>query len=147
MHCKGCGRDLLEHEYKAVAHWYFCLECFDALLQEKRDPPSAAPGKPAAEDAHPKCIVCKKTISEGTARDLLGLTFCGHCYEGLVKRPKPRLRREKEEQVLSPAVEQIRVDVSKTVECQGCGRRIPAIGSKDIDGRPHCPDCFYARKG
>jgi len=34
MECKKCGRDLTGMEYKKVAEWPFCQECFQALMDK-----------------------------------------------------------------------------------------------------------------
>jgi len=143
MNCKGCGTDLTGKQHKMVAHWWFCLECFDALLSKEPETPRDDPEKRAAVDMARRCGVCKVELPEGSGHEMLGLIFCSPCHEVLVKRPDPKPRPEPEEEELPPAVEQVPVDVRKTVECQGCGRTIPAIGSKDIEGEPYCPECYY----
>lgn len=147
MNCKGCGTDLSEKQHKMVAHWCFCLECFESLLSEKKEMPRDEPEKRASVGQVRRCGVCKVELTEGRAVDMLGLTFCSVCHQALVKRPDPKPREDPEEETLPPAVAQVPVDVRKTAECQGCGRTIPAIGSKDIDGEPYCPECYYTLGG
>jgi len=151
MECKKCGIDLSGKEYKNVASWFFCLECFQALFTKAEEEKKEPAGVPAPEvTGKPQlCLICEKELEEGMACELLGIILCRECYENLIKKPdiSPRTEAAEGEQVIAgaekPAVMQVRVDFSSPVQCYGCGRQIPYIGSKQFDGHPYCPDCYY----
>jgi hypothetical protein len=151
MECKKCGIDLAGREYKTVAQWPFCLECFHALMEKaeaKKDEMVETPA-PEATSEQQRCLVCEKEIEQGAGHEMLGLLFCRECYENLVTKPDipPRAEIGDKEPGMGPlekpAVAQVRVDLRSPVQCYGCGRQIPAIGSKQFDGNPYCPDCYY----
>ncbi len=150
MECKKCGRDLTGMEYKKVAEWPFCLECFQALMdkagEKKEEKAGKMPEAPASGLAGvpQRCRVCEKEIEKGNTREMLGLVFCVECYENLVKRPAmpPRAESEEEELEVKPLVAQVRVDLRRPVQCHACGRQIPAMGSKEFEDNPYCPDCY-----
>jgi formylmethanofuran dehydrogenase subunit E len=104
---------------------------------------------PEATSEQQRCLVCEKEIEQGEGHEMLGLMFCLQCYENLVQKPDipPRAEDEVNRSGMGrsekPAVAQVRVDFSSPVQCYGCGRQIPAIGSKQFDGHPYCPDCYY----
>ena len=81
---------------------------------------------------------------------MLGILFCDKCYENLVKRPvvTPRLKSRESssatDSLNKPAVEQVNINLNELVQCHGCGRKIPALGSKEFNGEFFCPDCFSA---
>lgn len=151
MECKKCGVDLSGKEYRNVAQWPFCLECFQALMEkaeEKKGDMAKAPVPEAGRETK-KCLVCEQEIEKGESREMLGLVFCLQCYENLVRKPDipPRPQDEDKETGIGPsekpAVAQVPVDFSSPVQCYGCGRQIPAVASKQFDGNPYCPDCYY----
>jgi len=153
MECKKCGVDLADREYKEVAEWPFCLECFQALMDkagEKKEEGKEGKTKIPVLKAEPasarqRCQICEKEIEEeGNARKMLGLLFCLECYENLVKRPviPPRENSDEEELEAKPLVAQVRVDLRRPVQCHACGRQIPALGSKEFEDNPYCPDCY-----
>ena len=150
MECKKCGKDLADKEYKKVAEWPFCLECFQALMdkaEEKKEEvtePEVLFSAPEPEEKKQKCQVCSKELNNGEGRDMLGLLFCPDCYDVLVKSPAIPARPEPEEEEVIPKVAQVRVDLRKPTECHGCGRRIPVMGSKEFEGNRYCPDCYQA---
>jgi hypothetical protein len=94
-------------------------------------------------------VICENEIEDGKSREMLGLVFCPTCYENLVMRPDITPRTESgdaEGEIVppeKPAVAQVRVDFVKPAQCHGCGRQIPAVGVKEFDGKPYCPDCYY----
>lgn len=151
MECKKCGVDLSGKEYRNVAQWPFCLECFQALMKKAEEKKGEVAKAPALEPDPPKqkCLICEAEIAKGEGREMLGFVFCLQCYENLVKRPDipPRAVSDDEEAGISPwekpAVEQVRVDFSTSVRCHGCGREIPAISSKQFNEQTYCPDCYY----
>jgi formylmethanofuran dehydrogenase subunit E len=152
MECKKCGKDLTDMEYKKVAEWPFCLECFQALMdkagEKKEEKPEGETDMPVHQTApagiRQRCQICEKEIEEGNGRNMLGLLFCMACYENLVKRPAipPRAESGEEESEVKPLVAQVRVDLRRPVPCHACGRQIPAMGSKAFKGHPYCPDCY-----
>ena len=152
MECKKCGMDLSGKEYKTVAQWAFCPACFEALMQQTEAGPEAK-CKEKTPGPVPKkriCSVCERDLDMGEGRELLGLLFCSECYESLVSKPAAPSRPQTEDQdagkgpMEKQAVEQVKRDFTRTVNCTGCGKRIPALGSKLFDDQPYCPDC-YAR--
>lgn len=151
MECKKCGTDLAGREYRNVAQWPFCLACFQALMEKTEENKGERAKTPAPEPVREKhkCLICEKGIEPGEGREMLGFAFCIQCYENLVKRPDipPRAVSDDEEAGISPwekpAVEQVRVDFSTSVQCYSCGREIPAISSKQFNEQPYCPDCYY----
>jgi formylmethanofuran dehydrogenase subunit E len=151
MECKKCGIDLTGKEYRNVAQWPFCLACFQALMEKAEKKKSEGVKIPAPEPVREKqkCLICENEIENGERREMLGLILCRTCYENLIMKPDipPRAVSDDEEAGASPwekpAVEQVLVDFSASVQCSGCGREIPAISSKQFDGNPYCPDCYY----
>ena len=153
MDCKGCGKRLAEEEGHAVAHWKFCDVCFATLMEKKAEPePPSVDELPVetssapVEEASPvfkRCVTCDVLMREGEEITMLGLSFCKACHEKLTELPEIRPIPEEEEP--PPQVEQIVVDTMKTVECSECGRTIPELGQKLLDGKPHCPDCYYKK--
>lgn len=152
MECKKCGKNIAGNEFRKVADWCFCLECFQELMyeaekkdDEKREDSSeetaALQQKVAGKG---KCCVCSKELEVDEGRNLLGLSFCPDCYEVLVKRPAVQAPLENDEKEDAPRVAQVRVDLKKNVLCQGCNRQIPLLGSKELEGRFYCPDCYQA---
>ena len=154
MECKKCGKDLTDGEYKQVAEWPFCLECFQALMdkaEEKNkevieEEPESSGFTSVPTDTQQRCQVCEKEIENSTGREMLGLLFCPECYMGLVTRPDipPRPETEENEPNTRPAVAQVRVDLRQPVQCHSCGRQIPIMGSKEYNENRYCPDCYYA---
>jgi len=150
MECKKCGIDLSGKEYKNVAQWPFCLECFQTLMtraEEKKDDQAETPA-PTATSERQRCLVCEKEIETSMGCEMLGMTFCRECYENMVKKPDipPRMEVDETETMAppeKPAVMQVRVDLKSPVQCYGCGRQIPAIAGKQFDSHPYCPDCYY----
>ena len=151
MECKKCGIDLSEKEYKSVAQWPFCLECFQALMDKAEEKKTEAVAKLAPETASKKqqCVICEKELEKGSGHDMLGLIFCNECYENMVRRPDVPPRGEGAGKGAGPdsmekqPVMQVRVDLKSQIQCSGCGRRIPAVGSKQFGDHPYCPDCYY----
>jgi len=151
MKCKKCGIDLAGREYRNVAQWPFCLECFQALMdkaEENKTEPAATPA-PQAASKKQHCVICEKEIEESAGHEMLGLIFCNECYENLVRKPDipPRTEGAGREQGPDPMekqpVMQVRLDLKSQIQCHGCGRRIPAVGSKQFDDHAYCPDCYY----
>lgn len=152
MKCKGCGKDIEGTQYKNVAQWAFCPECFETLMDKRGREGKAGTEKSPERSAEilktsgqkPRCTICEKEIEKETGRKMLGLTFCTPCYEGLIKRPEMPPRAEEPDIDINEKkrVPQVRVDVRSTVQCSWCGRQIPTLGSKEFDDKPYCPDCY-----
>lgn len=151
MECKKCGIDLSGKEYKNVAQWPFCLECFQALMNRAEEKKADLPEIPVPEMAteKDKCLICENEIEKGTGHEMLGMMFCRECYENLVRKPDipPRTEIVDKEQGMDrsekPAVAQVRMDFKSPVQCYGCGRQIPAIAGKQFNCHLYCPDCYY----
>ena len=152
MECKKCGIELSGRESKTVAQWTFCPECFQALMERTEAKKEETVKTPAPETAREEqaCQVCERKVAKGESHEMLGLVFCLPCYENLVKRPyiPPTFDIGDQEAPIDPmgkpAVEQVDLDFISTIHCYGCGREIPAISSKQFNGYPYCPDCYYA---
>jgi hypothetical protein len=151
MECKKCGIDLAGKEYKNVAQWPFCLECFQALMDKAEEKKAESIAMPVPKTAIKKqhCMICEKEIGESAGHEMLGLIFCNECYENLVRKPDipPRIEGAGREQGPDPMekqpVMQVRVDLKSQIQCYSCGRRIPAVGSKQFGDHAYCPDCYY----
>lgn len=159
MKCKQCGKDLAGEEYKMVAEWAFCPDCFQQLLEKpvKKAEEEAKPDaeindvgvEAIAETAKLRCQLCEKEI-EGDRYKKVGIwMFCPDCYIDLTPRPKPPPQPQPEEEAEAEETEvpihaRVQVKYIQRVTCAGCGKRIPEGGSKDVNGEPYCPDCYYA---
>jgi len=151
MECRKCGIDLTGKEYRNVAQWPFCLVCFQALMEKAEEKKGDAFETPVPEpvSVKQKCLICENEIEDGERREMLGLVLCRTCYENLMMKPDIPSRAESDDEEAGispwekPAVEQVRVDFSSSVQCYGCGREIPAISSKQFNEHPYCPDCYY----
>ena len=144
MNCTQCGCTLTETTRRMVADWAFCPDCFDALLAREETPLEAEPAEPEPVKPEVACAVCGIGVTEEDARKMLGRHFCASCHERLVARPQTPVARKPE--IPEPVrVEQVAIDTAAEVACHACGRMIPALGRKDVDGKPHCPECFYGR--
>lgn len=166
MKCRGCGRELGLDDYRMVAEWPFCGECFEGLMKKAEDRLPVRDGKTAEalSETHPapgRCDLCQRPLEVGEGRRVLTWVLCPECYQDLILSPPSQAPPE--ENAAGPAVEPtheahdlgksegeeeptVRVEVKLTsfVHCAGCGRRIPEAGSRVVDGAPLCPDCFYA---
>lgn len=159
IRCKKCDIDLTDRESRNVAQWYFCVECFNALMSEAdskklsgagKAAPAAEPGK--AQAAPPdRCFVCEKQLGKDEGHTMLGFTFCDACYGNLVKLPSIMGGAGPEALSAAPAPEikekeavaQVRVDFISTVKCHKCGKTIRAIAGKQFGENLYCPDCYF----
>ena len=143
MNCRSCDKELASGEEKMVAQWVFCQECFTALLEKKN---VAKEQTEEEEDKKEECChLCKKALDEGSSKKVGLWKFCTDCFGDLNKparlnvslsvEPKEQEETEQEEVVVLKAV---------YVNCGQCGRRIPERGSKERNGEPYCPDCYFA---
>jgi ribosomal protein L37AE/L43A len=165
MKCKECGKDITGDEYRKVADWPFCLECFGKLM-DKSGKESEAESTPQFEsddvdtisidEKRPVCQICNRELENGEVKKVGIWNFCTKCHSELVFRsPEPGIskeipgedmddpQKEKPETDTQP-LGRVRVSMSKSVNCHACGRQILAVASREVDGNPFCPDCFYA---
>jgi phage FluMu protein Com len=158
MKCRKCNKELEEQDtdqYRMVASWPFCLECFQGLLDAPPDesddvtrkeaaprPPSPQVEAAMPEASTPRCHLCNRELAEGQHERLWIWTFCPECYAGLTAPPETEAQSEETDRVEVRA--SVQPEPLKFVLCQGCGRRIPERGSKPVDGDPYCPDCYQA---
>jgi formylmethanofuran dehydrogenase subunit E len=137
MKCKGCSIDLTGVEYRDVAEWHFCLDCFQRLMA------GVEPDKETHAPETANCLICHVALEPGQGQQMLGMVFCDRCKEALMLQPEIRLGSVPAvDPPESAGVEQVAVDLRKTVHCHGCQRQIPQLGSKQVDGKNYCPDCF-----
>ena len=141
--CRKCGKDLSGKEYKMVADWPFCMECFQRLMEGPAKKTEKDISQPALRKDKSICPICKTEIEEGKGKKLLGMTLCHACYADLIARPQVKPGIEVKPKDEEPKTPQVRIDVHKTIQCAGCGRSIPSIGSKEFEGKRYCPDCYY----
>lgn len=154
MNCKKCGISLEKKDYRMVAQWPFCAQCFQNLME---DTAKKTDNRPKDNDTSftqaetkQKCRVCGAEIEIGMGHKILSILFCDKCYESLVKKPAVTSRLKNRENALAadslnkPAVEQVNINLNEFVKCHGCGRKIPALGSKKFNGEFFCPDCFHS---
>ncbi|MEN6330957.1 MAG: hypothetical protein ABFD57_03095 [Smithella sp.] len=149
MNCKKCNADLTDKEYRKVAEWNFCLDCFNELISQ-----SGKAGNARQETAEPdlnlksrQCVVCEKELDNNEGHDLLGSLFCEECYENLVKRPLENkiaeLEESPEETSDKKGVAQVRVDFIAQTKCYQCGKTIRAVAAREYLGHLYCPDCYF----
>ena len=160
MQCKKCGKDISGEEYRMVAEWPFCMECFHVLLEKpvkKVEPPTEKVVKPEKkeaavevvfETAKRRCTLCEKEI-EGDQYKKVGIwMFCPDCHLDVTPSPKPPPPPEPEEEAVDEEEEaamraRFRIKFMHRVKCAGCGKMIPEGGSKQVEEEPYCPDCYY----
>ena len=84
MKCKGCSKDLTGLEYRDVADWHFCLDCFHKLLERR-----IADEKPQA--ASSQCQLCHTELSPKQGSQLLGMQVCEQCKQALLQPPEIKM--------------------------------------------------------
>lgn len=168
VQCKECGRELNESEVRMVAHWSFCPDCFQKLL-EKREKPQASSDAPD-EGKSPKeippeisapakapCSLCGRETEADLLKRVGIWFFCPRCSADMVARAEAGSPEDEEmppgdadketydpDAAVPGAVAQVPPGFVRFVHCAGCGRRIPEGGSRIVEGKPYCPDCYYA---
>ncbi len=159
MECRQCGKEIAGEDYKMVAEWPFCPECFQKLMEKPAKKAEAEVDtekkdmavKVVVETGKPRCQVCEKEI-EGDQYKKVGIwVFCPDCYTDMAPRRKPPPPPEAEEEAgeaeeaeaLSPMA-RFKVKYMHRVTCTGCSKRIPEGGGREVDGEPYCPECYYA---
>ncbi len=149
MNCKECGIDLTDSKYKMVAEWPFCDKCFKILMAKPRPTEPTIDTTPESQvpvSSQVFCNICEKEIQEGDCRETLGIKLCHQCHQNLIQRPvtpKPAIREEEIDELTKPKVEQHRVDVRQTTNCNECRRLVPTLGTKEFNGKKYCPDCYH----
>jgi hypothetical protein len=165
MQCKKCSKDLSGEEYRMVAEWPFCMECFHGLMEKpaKKAEPEVeveAPTEPEPEkedvsvevvfdQARKKCTLCEKEIKGDQFKKVGIWTFCPDCHLDMTPRQKPPPPPQPEEEAVDEEEEaamraRFRVKFMHRVKCSACGKMIPEGGSKQVDEEPYCPDCYYS---
>jgi len=100
------------------------------------------------DTARRRCTLCEKEI-EGDQYKKVGIwTFCPDCHLDVTPRPKPPPPPEPEEEAVDEEEEaamraRFRIKFMHRVKCSGCGKMIPEGGSKQVEEKPYCPDCYY----
>lgn len=149
MNCKKCNADLTGKEYKTVAQWNFCLDCFNELISQGEKEKNAKPEavEPDRNIKSRYCSICEKELAENEGRNLLGSLFCEQCYENLVKRAPDSQPASNEESVADDnskkGVAQVSVDFISQAKCYQCGKTIRIIASREYKGHLYCPDCYF----
>jgi formylmethanofuran dehydrogenase subunit E len=165
MECKQCGKDLAGEDYKMVAEWPFCPDCFQQLMKKPAKKVESETETVAEPETQPeekdvavevvlqqpeqKCTLCGKEI-EGDQYKKVGIwLFCPDCHLDMAPRPKPPPPPEPEEEPVDEEEEaamraRFRVRFMHRLKCVECGRMIAEGGSRQVDGEPYCPDCYYA---
>ena len=102
MNCKGCNKEIIGNEYKKVADWVFCLDCFDKLM----NPPEPESGQNNHDlresdsekccgdfsdkdqaDKRQKCKICENEIEPGKEKKLGIWVLCESCYNDMTFAP------------------------------------------------------------
>lgn len=149
MNCKKCNADLADKEYKTIAQWNFCLDCFNEIIRQGEEKSNApqAPEQPVQKGGVRHCIVCDKELGANEGLDLLGLLFCDSCYESIVNRPTEHDGRGDgnagEDDPGKKRVAQVRVDFVSQAKCYQCGKTIRSVAGREYQGRLYCPDCYF----
>lgn len=148
MNCKKCNADLTGKEYRTVAEWNFCPDCFNGLISpggKEKNIKQAA--EPDSNFSNRVCAICEEEPGENEGRDLLGSLFCKRCYENIVKRPPenqvPDHEWSRAEVNGKKSVAQVSVDFISQARCYQCGRMIRAIAGCEYQGNLYCPDCYF----
>ena len=161
MKCKDCGKEIAGDEYRKVADWMFCLECFEKLMEpsEKKAETETADQAEPIEPLHIAkhvCQMCNKEIEIGQEKTIGVWTLCDHCHADLVfQPPKPAAPKDLPEEDDDALREEtagpdglpsgrVKIDMTKTIDCHGCGRPIREVAGREVDGNLFCPECFYA---
>ncbi len=149
MNCKKCNVDLTDKEYRKVADWNFCPDCFHELISGSGKPGDARQETPEPERnlKSRQCVVCGKELENNEEHELLGSSFCAECYDNLVKRPPENQLVESDQSSAQTAekkgVAQVRVDFIARAKCYQCGKTIRTIAAREYLGNLYCPDCYF----
>jgi len=173
VQCKVCQREIVGDNYRLVAKWPFCLECFDGLgakppegdeVQRAHTPgpahaeaaelPRPVPPPRPSRPAH--CVSCARPLSPNEEAPF---GICVQCRTGLIAEPfkkileqdaKEAAEREKareaaEETADTPMpLDIVPPGVLGKKTCAQCGRRLLEPGGYHvIDGQWFCPACAH----
>ena len=161
MKCRDCNKDIEGEDFRKVADWIFCLDCFDRLLtkseekeekapEEENEEPEPLPQEPKKDSGQVKkgCSVCGIDIKKGLEKKLGTWRFCDKCYADLMYNPIKPVAAKQEETVAETTPETSESVFEKRntnkVNCYGCGRQIFEAGANINKGNHFCPDCFYS---
>ncbi len=155
MKCRKCGKEIVGDDFKKVADWIFCNECFESLMTESDSDKEEVLDNTEDKDEPDRdisCQICGCKLSDTDTKRLLGLVLCRGCYDALLERPSTSFAGEDSDETDNGSdeedagdkfkVDQVEVPLNRFIRCFGCGRNIPVGGSKVIDGHRYCPDCF-----
>ncbi len=169
MNCKGCGKEICGDDFRKVADWYFCQDCFQGLMQPSdsdtesgaSQDASGAGGHNALPDTEnsqisrqnvkkKSCEVCQAELEEGSGRKLGIWLLCDTCFNDMnasvrPDTPEPESAEADLEEETDETDSRPPVDMNKTIPCHSCGRVILAVGAKEEDGQYFCPDCYYKK--
>jgi len=170
--CQGCSQEFPEGETRIVGKWPFCSSCFEDLLKKPKPTPKTPPEALEAEPeifpvpvpeagpdgagvsftvsapvaVGPTCRICENSIGDGHYENIGGLVICEPCLGRMLPDWKDvkKEQDQEEEEWVRPKREPIKVDpiAVRNLQCDGCGRPIPEKGSKELEGRRYCPDCY-----
>jgi ribosomal protein L37AE/L43A len=100
------------------------------------------------DEKKPVCQVCNKELDNDQVKKVGIWKFCNKCHAELVFRsPEPVISKEipgEDKDDATQPLGRVSVRMRQSVNCHACGRQILAVASKEVDGNPFCPDCFYA---
>lgn len=161
MNCKGCGKEITGNEYKKVADWTFCLDCFEKLMNPSEREMGTGEefhSEPYEKDEPDKkkqsyiCKICEADIEKGKEKKLGIWTLCESCYNDMTFRPQGKKIQKKDdveddvEDAISEITDMEKMNTGKTILCSGCNRIILEIAAKKDGDDSLCPDCFYKRR-
>ena len=163
MKCKGCEKDLAEGEYKQVAQWTFCHDCFEKLMSSKNK--ESEEQKPEIKECRistsfsmgPKeeeeekvelpslsCRGCGKEMEEGEYKSLGFWKYCPECYKNMSTAQEAARKEKSEEPQASPTEEPKYTPGGFSGKyCEGCNKKLREGAYRNVSGMPFCPDCYY----
>lgn len=172
MNCKGCNKNIYQDNYKKIADWIFCFDCFDSLMN--RTGPKQQPAQQPEFQSEPQtdesqgtespdselktknqsntCKICNIGIDKGKEKKLGIWTLCEACHNDLTFKPEKKMPPEPSDNTQADnhgddarTLDQGPVNRNETIICHDCGRDILVIAAKEEDGNFLCPDCFYSK--
>ena len=155
MKCRDCNKIIDGDDFRKVADWVFCLECFDKLMTKSEEKAIAADKEeleplPPEKKQQPKlektgCSVCGVDIEKGFEKKLGIWLFCDKCYGDLVHNTIKPASVKPEDDITETMSERVfeKRNTNK-VNCYSCDRLIFEAGANLNKGNHFCPDCFYS---
>ncbi len=154
MKCRSCDKNIDGEDFRKVADWVFCLECFDKLMAKskekaitaaKEEPEPLPPEKKQPELEKTGCSVCGIDIEKGFEKKLGIWLFCDKCYGDLVHNTiKPASVKPEDDTTETTSERIFEKRNTNKVNCYGCDRLIFEAGANIHKGNHFCPDCFYS---